>query len=100
MTQHDGLVTVAQVAEEFHVTRPTVRQWARDNLLPSLRVGRLLRFEPAALAEFKRNGGKGFSDGWRRSREEQERRRKDREILRLDRERDSRRRGRGAHRSE
>lgn len=36
----DGLLTVEQVAEAFHVDRETVRNWLRSGRLPGRHVGR------------------------------------------------------------
>lgn len=45
------LLTIAQVAKALGVTRSTVARWAREETLPSVRVGGVVRFRPEAITE-------------------------------------------------
>lgn len=51
-TPPDELLTVTQVAEELHVTAPTVRQWVKSRRLPAVRKQRLIRVRRSELARF------------------------------------------------
>lgn len=46
--------TVQEVAERYGVTVQTVKNWAKEKLVPSLRVGEgCVRYSAADLAEFE-----------------------------------------------
>jgi excisionase family DNA binding protein len=51
------LLTAKQTAEILQVSPARVYALARLNLLPSVRLGRQIRFEDGALREFIVNGG-------------------------------------------
>lgn len=38
-------LTARQLAQQLQVTAPTARRWARANLIPAVRIGRVLRFD-------------------------------------------------------
>lgn len=51
------MMTAAQLAERWQVPVQTVYAWARRNVLPHYRAGRLLRFDPGEVEEhFRRTG--------------------------------------------
>ena len=55
-------LTVREVAERLHVSRPTVEKWIKDGQLPSLEIGgcrRVLRRDLETFISFRR------SHGWR-----------------------------------
>ena len=39
---------------------------AKQGIVPAVRVGRLLRFDPVALRRWIAEGGQGFEAGWKR----------------------------------
>jgi excisionase family DNA binding protein len=51
------LLTAKQVAELLQVTLPRVYQLAREGVIPSVRLGRQIRFEETALREWAARGG-------------------------------------------
>ncbi len=55
------LLRVSEVAEVLNVSEDRVYTLARENIIPSVRLGRLLRFDPEAIEEFIKNGGKALS---------------------------------------
>ncbi|MBP7937784.1 MAG: helix-turn-helix domain-containing protein [Phycisphaerae bacterium] len=54
MAKHacDGLLDPAAVAKLIGLSRRTVVRWAHDGRIPSLRLGRQVRFEEAVIAEW------------------------------------------------
>lgn len=60
------LIDARQVAEQFGMPVRRVYALAREGLIPSVRLGRQVRFPVTALEEFVRNGGKALPGGWRR----------------------------------
>lgn len=63
-----GLLRVGQAAQFLSVTPRRAYQLAREGRIPVVKVGRQIRFELAALAEWVRRGGSGLGRGTRRSR--------------------------------
>ncbi|MBM3268100.1 MAG: helix-turn-helix domain-containing protein [Candidatus Sericytochromatia bacterium] len=51
------LLTVDEIADELSVSRNRVYDLAAAGLIPVVRLGRLLRFDPDQIAEWKRDGG-------------------------------------------
>lgn len=49
--------TPGSLAAELRVSKKLIYRLANERVLPSFRLGRLLRFDPDAVAEFVRNGG-------------------------------------------
>lgn len=47
-------LTTGEVASRLRVDVQTVRRWCHDGSLPAVRVGKSLRVDRAALAEFER----------------------------------------------
>lgn len=43
------LLKVAEVAELLGVSRRTIYKWARSGVLPSVKIGGVLRFKPDAV---------------------------------------------------
>lgn len=52
-----ALLTAEQLAERFQVPKSHVWRLARDGALPSVRLGRYVRFRLDAIEEFERGGG-------------------------------------------
>jgi excisionase family DNA binding protein len=62
------LLTPEQAARAIGLRKQHLLQLAREGIIPSVRLGRLVRFNRDALLEFFNNGGKAFEGGWRRER--------------------------------
>ena len=60
------LLNVDQVAELMGESREWVYTAARENIIPSVRLGRKVKFSEKAINEFIENGGKALPGGWRR----------------------------------
>ena len=50
--EREPLLTVREVAELLRVAQKTVRRWAVSEGLPSIRLGRVLRFEPGDVSRW------------------------------------------------
>jgi excisionase family DNA binding protein len=66
MNDTKRLLSAYEVAELLNDTRPHVLEMAREGLLPCVRLGRKVRFDPEVVQEFIRTGGRSFPGGWRR----------------------------------
>jgi excisionase family DNA binding protein len=60
------LVDGAVVAEALGVSRKRCYELARTGIIPSVRLGRQIRFVPAAVNTFISNGGAKLPGGWKR----------------------------------
>ena len=68
MEDQFGLLTVPEVARRLRVKVSTVYTWTDNGVLPHLRVGRLLRFDPEQInawleAQARQSRGQGRSSG-------------------------------------
>jgi excisionase family DNA binding protein len=45
-----ALLTTSDVSKLLGIHRETLYQWIRDGRIPAMRIGRNLKFDPAALA--------------------------------------------------
>ena len=59
------MLTVQEVAELLRVPRSRAYELARQGLIPTVRLGRQIRFEEEALRQWIADGGKALSGGWR-----------------------------------
>jgi excisionase family DNA binding protein len=64
------LETLQFAADLLGIRRQQAAELARREILPVVRVGRLVRVDPAKLDEFIENGGKALEGGWRRKAKE------------------------------
>ena len=48
----EGLLTAAELARRWAVSVKTLRRWMTAEGLPSVRVGRLVRFEPGDVSRW------------------------------------------------
>lgn len=64
--QDSPLIRVAELADYMGLPKPRVYQLAREGILPCVRLGRAVRFDPIVIQDFIRNGGATFAHGWRK----------------------------------
>jgi len=62
----DKLIKVHDLAEQWSLSEDRIYTLAREGIIPSIRIGRTLRFSPSAIQEFLSNGGKSLSDEGKR----------------------------------
>lgn len=60
------LLRILEVAKTLSISPQRAYELARSNVLPVVRLGRQLRVDPSALAEWVAQGGKALPGGWRR----------------------------------
>ena len=60
------LVKVTPVAEKLGLTPQQVYMYAREGIIPCVRIGRTLRFPLNKIEEFIEQGGKALPGGWRK----------------------------------
>lgn len=60
------LITLADAARRLGVTYQRAAALAREETIPTVRLGRQIRVDPAALEEWIRSGGKPLPGGWKR----------------------------------
>jgi excisionase family DNA binding protein len=51
MAFEDRLLSVTEVAQEFHVTDQTVRNWIDRGVIPAIRAGHAFRIRRSAVEE-------------------------------------------------
>jgi excisionase family DNA binding protein len=61
------LLSLEQVAEVLGVTYARAAQLARENMIPTVRLGRQVRISPQCLQQWIANGGKSLPNGWKRT---------------------------------
>lgn len=61
-----GLLSAATLSEHLGISKARVYQLAREGVLPCVRLGRTIRFDPAVIQDFIGNGGASFAHGWRK----------------------------------
>ena len=60
------LLTISEVARVLRVPTARAYRLARDQLIPTVRIGRQVRVHPRALAVWMASGGQTLPGGWRR----------------------------------
>lgn len=65
MLEGRKLLKASEVGKILGVTPFRVYQLARAGLLPSVRLGRQIRFSEEQLTDWLRAGGRSLSGGWR-----------------------------------
>ena len=60
------LIDAQDVGGILNLRTKQVYMLAKQGIVPAVRVGRLLRFDPAAIRRWISEGGQGFEAGWRR----------------------------------
>lgn len=61
-----SLLRASDVASRLGASEQRVHELARLGLLPCVRMGRSVRFDPAVVELWIQTGGKAFEGGWRR----------------------------------
>lgn len=64
-TDDRSLITADDVAERLGVPKSRVYEMARQERIPHVRIGRLVRFSPVELESWIREGGQDLPGGWR-----------------------------------
>lgn len=62
----EKLLKVAEAAGFLDLSEYQVLLYAREGILPSVRLGRQVRFSKAVLDEFIANGGRAYAGGWKK----------------------------------
>ena len=60
------LLRVTEAAEWLDLSEYQVLAYAREGIIPSVRLGRQVKFDKAALEDFIAKGGKAYPGGWKR----------------------------------
>ncbi len=60
------LLKTVEVAKWLDLPIDRVYSLARQNMIPTIRLGRQLRFDRKALDEFIQSGGRALPGGWKR----------------------------------
>ena len=60
------LYSANELASILNLKEYRIYDLAREKILPSVFIGRQIRFSGAAIEEFIENGGKRFPGGWKR----------------------------------
>ncbi len=60
------LIKAGEVAEMMDIKEDHVYALARQGIIPTVRLGRRLRFSPEQIQDFIENGGRAWPGGWRR----------------------------------
>lgn len=55
-----SLESIEYAERRLKARRAQIYAWVRQGLLPAVRIGRLIRFDPDQLDEFIRRGGKAL----------------------------------------
>jgi len=58
----DKLLRVKDLSRILNISEDRVYTLARENILPSVRLKRSLRFDPEAIQKFIKNGGRSVHD--------------------------------------
>lgn len=62
----EKLLRVTEAAEWLDLSEYQVLAYARGGIIPSVRLGRQVRFATSALEDFIAKGGKAYPGGWKR----------------------------------
>lgn len=65
MTQK--LWKAAEAAERIGCSPTQLLRWARDGIVPCVKLGRAVRFDPNQVEEFIKNGGQAWEGGWKKN---------------------------------
>lgn len=62
---HRPLLNAAEVAAWLNITEARVYELARGKILPAVRMGRQVRFDPVRVEAWINSGGEALPGGWR-----------------------------------
>jgi excisionase family DNA binding protein len=60
------LLTASELATRLRISPARLYELVRQGLVPVVRIGRQVRFDPAAVEAWIAGGGRSFPGGWRR----------------------------------
>ena len=60
------LMTAEELSRWLGIRKQHAYELARAGVLPCVKLGRAIRFDPVELEEFLKNGGAAFAHGWRK----------------------------------
>lgn len=61
------LVGAHEIAELLDVSTQRVYEMARQNLVPHVRLGRIVKFDPERVGEWISAGGQALPGGWKKA---------------------------------
>lgn len=61
-----GLIPVGTLAQYLGVSKARLYQLARDQVVPSISVGRSVRFDPERIKRWLESGGSAYPGRWRK----------------------------------
>lgn len=64
------LVGVEWVATRVGIAEARAYMLAREGILPCIRIGRIVRFDPEQVEDFISGGGASWDHGWRKEKPE------------------------------
>ena len=62
----EGLISVETLAPYIGVSKARLYLLARDQIVPSVRVGRSVKFDPQQVRKWIESGGESYPGGWRK----------------------------------
>ncbi|MED0672677.1 helix-turn-helix domain-containing protein [Aneurinibacillus aneurinilyticus] len=60
------LLTIEETCDILAIPIQTGYAMAREKILPTVRIGRLVRIDPDKLKEWIDQGGKSYAGGWKK----------------------------------
>ena len=61
-----GLISAETLAPHLGISKARLYLLAKDEIVPSVRLGRSVRFDLGQIREWVEGGGKCYPGGWRR----------------------------------
>ena len=61
-----GLISAETLAPLLGVSKARLYLLAKDKIVPSISVGRSVKFDPEQVRKWIESGGKSYPGGWRR----------------------------------
>lgn len=62
----EKLLKVAEAAELLNLSEYQTLVYCREGIIPHVRCGRQIRFDPAAIRKWITEGGAGYAGGWKK----------------------------------
>jgi excisionase family DNA binding protein len=54
------------LSQRLSISKHQAYQYVREGVIPAVKLGRLVRFDPDTIDNFIRNGGQSLPGGWRK----------------------------------